>query len=215
MHITKISHDLVNIKSDLMDNNSYLLVKNKKVIVIDPSFAADEIIKLVTKNNWKMQAIILTHSHFDHTFSCYKLVNLYKCPIFLNKFDSIIYHKYDCSYLLNKSVIKFDKQINFFHNKKIKIEDFILDVIHSPGHTPGSVIYKFKNYIFTGDTLFYDGMGRTDFPCGNEYDMQKSLTNLYKLFKKDYLILPGHGQWADFENLKKNNILVTHFLNSK
>ena len=51
MHITKISHDLVNIKSPLMDNNSYLLIKNKKVIVIDPSFAADEIIKLLANNN--------------------------------------------------------------------------------------------------------------------------------------------------------------------
>ena len=212
MHITKISSDLINIKTSLMDNNTYLLIKNKNVLVIDPSFAYDEIINQITMNNFCIKAIILTHSHFDHTFCCYELTNLFKCPVFLNKLDSIVYSRYDCGDLMNKPVNKFDKYIKFFSNKKIKVsEDFVLDIIITPGHTPGSVVYKFKNYFFTGDTLFYDGIGRTDFPCGNEQDMQKSLNNLCKLLIDNDFVLPGHGQYGNFKNLKKSNIFVSSF----
>lgn len=216
MHITKISNNLIIIKSSLMNNNSFILIKNKKAIVVDPSFSSKEIIKLITDNNWTLQTIILTHAHFDHTFSCYELTNLYKCPVFLHKLDFVIYSEYDCGNLMNKPIKKFDQYIKFFNNKKIKLfDDLIFDVVLSPGHTPGSVVYKFRNYVFTGDTLFYDGIGRTDFPYGNELDMKKSLNNLYKILKDEDIILPGHGQWGNFKYLKKNNIFVSSFLNDK
>ena len=87
---------------------------------------------------------------------------------------------------------------------KIPFGDSEIEVLHTPGHTMGSVCYKISDVIFSGDTLFYQSMGRTDFPGGSVIDMQKSLKRLYNL-EGNYKVYPGHEDETDLQSERLYN----------
>ncbi|MCX7916846.1 MAG: MBL fold metallo-hydrolase, partial [bacterium] len=84
----------------------------------------------------------------------------------------------------------------------IKIGEINLEVIHTPGHTPGSICLKFDNILFTGDTIFADGIGRTDFPEGNEGKLIKSIKEKILLLPDEVIIYPGHGESTKLKDFK-------------
>ena len=95
--LIKIENDLFCIKSLQMDNNTYLIVNKKQCIVIDPSFAYDEICQFLEKYSLTLQGIVLTHCHFDHSWSASKLAKKYLCSVYIHELDKNTYLKYDCS----------------------------------------------------------------------------------------------------------------------
>ena len=96
MSISKIGSDLEVIISDMMANNTYLLYNKNEVVVIDPSFAGQELIKHLGKDK-KVVAILLTHAHFDHTFDTYLVAKTYDCPVYMLDREKETYQMYDCS----------------------------------------------------------------------------------------------------------------------
>ena len=168
--------------------NTYLLSEGNDVIVIDPASKPEKMIEKINGRN--LLAVLLTHGHFDHIKACDGLFEKYGCPIYLHKDDEeLARDKYSGADFGLVSYISCP--IEELKEGKMKIGPFEFEVIFTPGHTPGSVIFVFDHYIFTGDTLFRGSVGRTDLKGGDARTLKESL-RVFKSFKEEYFILPGH-----------------------
>lgn len=208
---TVIDPNLLCLTSQYMDNNTFLIFNQKEVVVIDPSFNGDDIIAHIPKDS-KVVAILLTHAHFDHCFDTARVLSKWNVPVYLHEADKDTYLRYRYDDLASMQVKDFSKNIKWFNGKVLNIGNFKFNVIHTPGHTKGSVTYKYHDWIFVGDTLFYNSYGRTDLANSNPLEMIKSLNLLWKEFKDNDLILPGHSKWARFNEIKKNNYMVQEII---
>ena len=168
--------------------NTYVLVSGNEAIIIDPASKPEKMIEKL--GDLDLKAVLLTHGHFDHIKACDGLYEKYHCPIYLHEDDEeLARDKYSgadfglVSYISCKTLP--------LKEGKMKIGPFEFEVIFTPGHTPGSVIFVFDHYIFTGDTLFRGSVGRTDLKGGDARTLKESL-RVFKSFKEEYFILPGH-----------------------
>ena len=142
-----------------------------------------------------IRTIVNTHCHFDHTGGDQKFRNWVKAEIAIHESDKRSLENGDnLADMFNESarIITVDRSLR--GKDILRTKNFAFEVIHTPGHTPGSIcLYdRSKKILISGDTLFSDGIGRTDFPGGSRDDMMKSLEKLSKL-DINYLF-PGHGQ---------------------
>lgn len=168
--------------------NTYLLSEGNDVIVIDPASKPEKMIEKINGRN--LLAVLLTHGHFDHIKACDGLFEKYGCPIYLHKDDEeLARDKYSGADFGLISYISCP--IEELKEGKMKIGPFEFEVIFTPGHTPGSVIFVFDHHIFTGDTLFAGSVGRTDLKGGDGRMLKESL-KVFKSFNGEYFILPGH-----------------------
>ncbi|MBQ3993852.1 MAG: MBL fold metallo-hydrolase [Erysipelotrichaceae bacterium] len=168
--------------------NTYLLSEGNDVIVIDPASKPEKMIEKINGRN--LLAVLLTHGHFDHIKACDGLFEKYGCPIYLHKDDEeLARDKYSGADFGLVSYISCP--IEELKEGKMKIGPFEFEVIFTPGHTPGSVIFVFDHHIFTGDTLFAGSVGRTDLKGGDGRMLKESL-KVFKSFNDEYFILPGH-----------------------
>lgn len=157
--------------------NCYILVSNKESAVIDPGAGLKKILKEIEEK--RLLYIILTHYHWDHSLLVLKLREITGGKILIHKEE--------------KDFIKFKPDQFLDGGEEIRIGEEFLKVIHTPGHTRGSICLINKNFIFTGDTLFKDSVGRTDLPGGSQKDLEDSLKKLDKIIKPKMKIYPGHG----------------------
>ena len=134
--------------------------------------------------------ILNTHGHQDHISGDAIFQEKYNVPIYI--------HKHDASSLEELEQSNFPAPVLLEDGSLIKIGDESLTVMLTPGHTPGSICLVGEKLVFTGDTLFTEGIGRTDFPGGSMRDMRLSLQKLVRL--PDYfLIYPGHGPYIYYQ----------------
>lgn len=207
--------DIVCLSGGVLGTNSYIISLDKsRCFVVDPACSADIIAKRATQLGLDIRFILLTHGHYDHLESLGALKSLYP------KADVLIHEK--DSHLLGKdALVRHDKDFRAsgladlyeeFRQGLLSSYDlpiasrFLRDndsfedswkIIHTPGHSPGSVcLYnKGENILISGDTLFYQGWGRTDFAGGDTDSLMKSLEKIYKL-PKDTVVYPGHGKYG-------------------
>lgn len=180
-----------------------------KCVLIDPADNADYLIAYLEEKDLEPEAIILTHGHYDHILAI---------PGLQSKWPSLeVYcHSLDVS----KELYEYDMgrkypTLQVIENKKF-VEDqdslsFIgidFKVIHTPGHSPGSITLQTKEGIFTGDTLFKASIGRTDFEGGNISDMLKSLKIIKDLDVDDATIYPGHNAISSLAWERENNLYL-------
>lgn len=192
-----------------MDMNSYLLIKKNHVMVIDPGFNGKALLKVIEENDYQVQAILLTHGHFDHIRDVEVLYEKAPCPVYIHKDDykalydpNMNYSKtFGTSFSMNKTI----KVTLLENNELIKILNESFKVIHTPGHTLGSVMYEYNKYIFSGDTIFYDSIGRTDLFSGNFNAIRRSINMIKESISNNKIIMPGHGQSGTFQEIKENN----------
>jgi len=194
--------------SDLFGENSWMVVLKPSLFVIDPGrgskVALEELREIVSVESVEL---VLTHGHVDHV---YDLIAL--------RPDKVYLHQSEKQVLFEPSYSLFDQ---FGINAKCFAQIHFADpdelgkdwkVIHTPGHTPGSCCYLLRDdYLFTGDTVFADSIGRTDLPGGNWQPMESSVALLTELFreKPDLLILPGHGPVATARYILQENPFFT------
>lgn len=157
--------------------NCYILFDNE-VIVIDPGGEIDDILREIKKR--KLKYILNTHYHPDHIMENALLKEKTGAKILIHEKE--------------KNFINFKPDIFLKEGDKIKIGETLLKVLNTPGHTKGSICLLGDNFIFTGDTLFKDGIGRTDLAGGSIEDIEKSLEKLSKIIKPGMMIYPGHGE---------------------
>lgn len=183
--------------------NTYLIINDKKGIIVDPTIGLEKYIDDIKKIN--ITAILLTHCHIDHIASAH----LFDAPIYMSKIDAInikdnrinLSNTFGIPFIFpSNNIIGLDDEVLSLNNLKI-------ECILTPGHTSGGMCFLINDSLFSGDTLFQVGIGRTDFPTGNMNDLKKSLLKL-KCFPKNTKIYPGHGELSTLEfELKYNPYL--------
>jgi len=171
-----------------LQTNTYLLKIGNSAILIDPASKAEKLIEML--GDLDLKAILLTHGHFDHIKAVDGLYEKYKCPVYLNDQDLTLAN--------DKSSGKSFGLVSYISCPTLNIETgsysidkFKFEVMNTPGHTMGSVVYIFDDCMFTGDTLFKLSVGRTDLEGGSKSLLRESLRLFYN-FNKDYIIYPGH-----------------------
>lgn len=168
------------VKVGSLECNCYLLIKNNKVLVIDPG---DEFNKIDEKiGNRRVVGVIITHYHFDHIGALEQFVNKYK-------------------------VLVYDR--NNMNEGMVQIDDFSFEVIYTPGHKEDSITIYFRKdkIMFCGDFIFRDSIGRWDLPGGNFGEMISSIKKIKK-YDDDIVIYPGHGEKTNLSYEKNNNMYL-------
>jgi glyoxylase-like metal-dependent hydrolase (beta-lactamase superfamily II) len=192
-------------------SNIYILKSRHEALIIDSGLPADQELLLkalstLSLNQTNVIMVLHTHGHLDH-IGCSSVFG--KAELAMHKHDAIHVNMADTVFML-ASMFGFQKHGNLTITRMladgdvVQFGDITLQVIHTPGHTAGSVCYlePNKGWLFSGDTLFSDATGRTDLPTGNKEQLATSLTRLLEL---DFsVLLPGHGAPRDTE--QKENI---------
>ena len=194
-----------------IDNNTYVVVseESKKAFVIDPSFGSiDKLSEFLEKNSFTLEAILLTHSHWDHIADVKIIKDKFFIPIYVHKLDAkSLENPGPIEFLPSLKVEGVKPDVLLEADKEIKVADINILVLHTPGHTPGGVCYLIEKEktLFSGDTLFKGSFGRVDFPYSNPEDMIKSLKKL-SMLDSDTKVYPGHGSQTTIgkENWMKN-----------
>lgn len=200
----------------IIGTNCYIVYKEnelgtKEAIIFDPGDDAHKIYDMVEELKVKPVAIVLTHGHFDHILATNEVANRYSISIYASKEEKELLA--DASLNLSASYRRncvINNAVYLEDNQDIKIAGIGIKAINTPGHTKGSMCYLIKdnNILFSGDMLFRESVGRTDFPTGNDKDIVNSLNN--KLMKMDdsIKVYPGHGPDTTIGYERKNNLYV-------
>lgn len=188
-----------------MQANCYIVFddKSKQCAIIDPGGEFHKINKVIDDLKLKPQMIIVTHGHIDHIGA----IDKFNLPVYVHKSDAqfLTDPRKNLSHffalpLVSKSEIK-----KVEDKDKIKFDDICFEVIHTPGHTPGGMCLKLGNILFSGDTLFYQGIGRADFEYGSEDELFKSIKEKLFPLSDDVKVCPGHGPASTIGEEKRSN----------
>lgn len=192
----------------MLSTNCYVAFsqESKEAIIIDPgldySSEATPLFDYIDREKLMVKFIVNTHGHTDHIKGDAIFQKKYGIPVCIHSFDS--------NFIKDMATDKFPEKIVLEDGVLIKVGTEILKVMHTPGHTPGSISLVGEKVVFTGDTLFAGGIGRTDFPGGSIKDMVLSLKKLVSL--PDYLLVyPGHGFVSTIGEEKR----INPFLNKR
>jgi len=193
---------LITVTSNLLSSNTYIVYDEKSLdaILIDAVQGFDKINAEISNLNLNVRALLLTHGHFDHVWSAKQIQQ---------KGIKVYIHKSDADKLNTKKTYNFQSldADEFLNEGLIKFGTIEIKVIFTPGHSKGGACYLVEslNAIFTGDTLFKDCVGRSDFLDSSETELINSIKNKLFGLKKNYIIYPGHNEPTSLYYEKENN----------
>ena len=167
--------------------NCYLIreEQSKSCVVVDPGGHPNKVLKYLEDKGLTLEAILLTHGHFDHVGAVKELAETTGCKVYLHSDDLTLPENYTAGPLYYTH--------NYDEGDVLELAGLTIRVMHTPGHTEGSVCLVVDDVIFSGDTLFCHSCGRTDLPGGDPEAIMTSLARL-KAMEGDYRVLPGHNR---------------------
>lgn len=189
---------------------SYVVIDEatNKCAVIDPADDVNTIISETVEKGLLVDKILLTHMHFDHIGALDALSDVTGAEIFIGAKDAdgLASSHLNLSGAFGQPFVCNKKATKLYEGDEISIGNTSLTVMHTPGHTPGSVCFANhdEKVIFSGDTVFYQSIGRTDFPGGSYEEIMDSLDRVL-LLDEDYVLYPGHGYKTTVGTEKKYN----------
>ena len=176
--------------------NTYILQNGSRCVIIDPGYEPDTIESFLQAHKLTADAILLTHGHFDHVGGVRQLAADLECPVYIHEADLALPPQLTAGTLYYTDL--------YAEGDTVSPAGLDIRVLHTPGHTPGSVCLLCENNMFSGDTLFAGGCGRTDLPGGSWTTIAKSLKRLAAL-EENYRVWPGHAEPTTLDGEKKYN----------
>ncbi len=192
--------------------NSYVLSSevSKSAVLFDCSGANDKILEYIAENQLILKAIFLTHGHFDHISGLYELREKTGARVYIYEAENVFLSDvglnladFDDSFKNEKMLDTADVLLN--DGDTVKIDDLLVEVIHTPGHTTGCLCYKVGDSLFSGDTLFKQSIGRTDFPTGDYGEEISSIHRKLMVLDDNIKVYPGHGFSTTIGNERREN----------
>lgn len=199
--------NIITIETNAFGENCYIVASAKgNAAVIDPGGKADEILAYLKSNDLSVKKILLTHGHFDHVAAVCRLKDATGAEICIHESDGqmLTSAEQNLAAMFGESYQPVQPDLLLRDGDKITLDELAFTVLHTPGHTPGSVCYLMDETIFSGDTLFAGSIGRTDFPGGSYSQLSGSLKRLTAL-EGDYAVLSGHGEQTTLEHERAAN----------
>jgi len=178
--------------------NCYFLIEADQCLIIDPADEASFILEELQRRKLILVGMLATHGHFDHVMATGEIQLSHNLPLYISKQDRFLTNRLIETaehFLGHRRDIISPITVKYLTVIEIKISNFKFQIILSPGHTPGSCCFYLKKekIIFTGDTLFKQGIGRYDFSYSDKKELKLSINKILKL-SVETVIYPGHGE---------------------
>lgn len=212
---SKMSIELLTVPIGPYGTNCYIISKqgDKSSILIDPGCQPEIIDSVLGEHGLEPKFILVTHGHYDHVSAIPFLARKYGSPYYMHPAD-------EAGYRNQQEIIQEwggEILMDFLPLEEREyllpgFEELPFRVIHTPGHSPGSVCLDFGGHLFSGDTIFYGTVGRTDIPGGEPRVLAQSLKKIVALFPQG-AIYPGHGESTDMESEKRRNFFMKRYCN--
>lgn len=193
-----------------IETNCYIIWDHstKEAAVIDPGAEDQSIIGAIESAGVRPSIILLTHGHFDHVFCAGDISQRYGCPIAMHKDDeeqvagtmAVAQMYQDVSSFLQFQVNQWLRD-----GDRLTVGETAIDVLHTPGHSPGGLTFAVDGCVFTGDALFAQGIGRSDFPGGNHEQLISSIQTRIFAYADETKVYPGHGPSTTVGREKRSN----------
>ncbi|WP_188206156.1 MBL fold metallo-hydrolase [Alkalibacillus aidingensis] len=193
----------------LLGTNCYVIEKDQLALIFDPGGDVEKLEQLFNEKEIKPKAIVLTHAHFDHIGAVEPLRERYDVPVYMHEAEK----EWLTNPMLNGSELFqvgkiMAREADYYIDEGVQeIEGFKLEILHTPGHSPGSLSFWLKDEqtLIAGDTLFQMGIGRTDLPLGNYDTLIKSINEKILSLPEETSVLPGHGPKTTVKAEKQRN----------
>jgi len=185
-------------------SNCYIVYENEKAFVIDPGFESSDVINFIENNNLKLEGIYLTHGHIDHVGGVKQIKDMTGVTVYAPIKDKIWLE--NSPYNRLGYVIPVDVWV-----KDLDVLNFLdqeFTVYETPGHSEGGTVLYSNQVLFSGDTLFFETIGRTDIPFASFSVIEESLKRIFKLFDDHTSVYPGHGRPTTIGHEKQFNPFV-------
>ena len=193
-----ISYQSISLTPFMENCRIFVNTENQEALICDPGDSGEELFHAISEKGYTLKSIIITHMHLDHVGGVYELARLSSAKIYGSAIEDLPLLEG-----LNQQAVAFRlPQTEQFKTSWLKdgeiitpIKDFSLRVIATPGHTPGGICYYSEEHrlLLTGDTIFQNSVGRTDFPLGSAEQLLDSIRSKLLILPHDTAILPGHG----------------------
>lgn len=167
-----------------MNNFIYLIGDpvTKQAAIVDPGWEIPTLLQILEADGYTASRVLITHTHFDHVMGLTKLLEAAEIPIHVHEAERDFLGK-EKQHLL----------VTHKDGETIQVGELSIQVLHTPGHTPGSTCYIVDGRLLTGDTLFIRAIGRTDLPGGDAATMYNSLANIIRPLDDNLVLCPGHN----------------------
>jgi len=185
--------------------NCYLMYSPaaKKAVIIDAPEGVECVLEFIRKLDLTLEYALITHGHFDHIGGLDRI----DVPFYIHPIDGPALsdsRRNGSAYFSHPIAIK-QTPLPLEESTQLSFQDSPFKILHTPGHSPGAVSILYKRWLFSGDTIFFGSIGRTDIPLANHEDLMASIEGKILTLPGDTIIYPGHGSTSTVEREKINN----------
>jgi glyoxylase-like metal-dependent hydrolase (beta-lactamase superfamily II) len=200
-----------------LPSNTYVCATSRpgECVVIDPGLDAEAVLGEIEARELRPVGVFCTHGHFDHIGSAHDVAQRYDTRVYLHRDDRRVARS--ANFLL--MACKIERRIvvpaavtEAFDGMPVRIGADTLTFHHAPGHTPGSCMIEFRGALFSGDTIYRDGVGLVDFPGEDEAMLRDSIARHWDAFDDDVMLYPGHGGSGVLGDVKRQNSALRAFV---